>query len=149
LANAAVTNPKLANESVSTQKIAADAVTGAQLNESTVGQVPFRRTREHRDLRRVRQSGRVRLGQPRRRRRHRPLQGTDLGLRRKRSGDLLCLGPRLRPERRPGHPPLQRLGQPHRLRDDRGHRFLCGTGGRGADAQRGPAKAPFYVVLYR
>jgi hypothetical protein len=41
LANAAVTNPKLANESVSTQKIAADAVTGAQLNESTVGQVPF------------------------------------------------------------------------------------------------------------
>jgi hypothetical protein len=40
LANAAVTNPKLASSSVSTEKIAPDAVTGAQINEQTVGKVP-------------------------------------------------------------------------------------------------------------
>jgi hypothetical protein len=40
LANAAVSNQKLQNSSVSTEKIAADAVTGAQINEGTVGQVP-------------------------------------------------------------------------------------------------------------
>ena len=40
LANAAVTNPKLASGSVSTEKIAADAVTGAQIDEQTVGRVP-------------------------------------------------------------------------------------------------------------
>jgi hypothetical protein len=40
LANAAVTNPKLANGAVATEKIGPDAVTGAQINEATVGQVP-------------------------------------------------------------------------------------------------------------
>jgi hypothetical protein len=40
LANAAVTNEKLANGAVSTEKIAPEAVTGSQLNEATLGQVP-------------------------------------------------------------------------------------------------------------
>ncbi len=40
LANAAVSNPKLLNGAVSTEKIAPDAVTGAQLNEGTLSQVP-------------------------------------------------------------------------------------------------------------
>ncbi len=41
LANASVTNPKLASGAVSTEKIAPDAVTGAQIEEATVGRVPF------------------------------------------------------------------------------------------------------------
>jgi len=40
LANGSVSTSKLLNESVSTEKIRADAVTGAQINESTVGKVP-------------------------------------------------------------------------------------------------------------
>jgi hypothetical protein len=40
LANASVSNQKLANGAISTEKIGPDAVTGAQLNEATVGQVP-------------------------------------------------------------------------------------------------------------
>jgi hypothetical protein len=41
LANAAVSNPKLANGAVSTEKIVPDAVTGAQVNEATLSEVPF------------------------------------------------------------------------------------------------------------
>ncbi len=40
LANASVTNQKLSNGAVSTEKIANDAVGGAQVNESTLSQVP-------------------------------------------------------------------------------------------------------------
>jgi hypothetical protein len=40
LANGAVSGEKLAGGAVSTEKIAADAVTGAQLNEATLSQVP-------------------------------------------------------------------------------------------------------------
>ena len=40
LAGASVTSQKIANGAVSSEKIAPDAVTGAQLNESTLGQVP-------------------------------------------------------------------------------------------------------------
>lgn len=40
LANAAVGNAKLANEAVSGEKIARNAVGGAQVDESTLGQVP-------------------------------------------------------------------------------------------------------------
>jgi hypothetical protein len=40
LANASVTNAKLASGAVSTEKIGPDAVTGAQVNEGTLSQVP-------------------------------------------------------------------------------------------------------------
>jgi hypothetical protein len=40
LANGSVSSSKLQNESVSTEKVKADAITGAQLNEATLGQVP-------------------------------------------------------------------------------------------------------------
>jgi hypothetical protein len=40
LANASVTNPKLANGAISTEKIAPEAVTGAQVNEATLSEVP-------------------------------------------------------------------------------------------------------------
>jgi len=40
LAGASVTSQKIAQGAVSSEKIAPDAVTGAQLNESTLGQVP-------------------------------------------------------------------------------------------------------------
>jgi hypothetical protein len=44
LANGSVTGQKLANEAVSTEKIAGDAVTGPQVNESTLSQVPSSNT---------------------------------------------------------------------------------------------------------
>lgn len=44
LAGASVTTQKLASGAVSTEKIASDAVTGAQVNESTLGQVPSSNT---------------------------------------------------------------------------------------------------------
>ncbi len=41
LANGSVSNAKLQNEAISTEKVKAEAITGAQINEGTVGQVPF------------------------------------------------------------------------------------------------------------
>lgn len=54
LANAAVSNQKLASGSVSTEKIAPEAVTGAQVDESTLTQVP---SAAHADLASFAESG--------------------------------------------------------------------------------------------